>query len=189
MKTSITLLSALCVSIFLPLAALADPFEDGMRQAFKDYKAGNDEAVTAKLRELIKVMDEKGAAKAGELFPDALGDWKGEAVKTEQIPGVGVSLTRVYVSGERRITVQVVKDSPMVAQLLPLLGNEDLIKMTNRKTHLIAGQTAIMEGDHKLQAVVDSRIYVELEGDNATGEAELVVAATQLGIDQFAKLK
>ena len=160
-----------------------------MRQAFKDYKAGNDEAVTTQLQALLKMMDEKGAAKAGELFPETLGDWKGETVETESIPGGGISLTRVYLSGEHRITVKVIKGSPLVAQLLPLLANEDLIKMTNRKTHVIDGETAIMEGEHKLQLVVDSRIYVELEGDDATDGTELVNAATKLGVSQFAKLK
>ena len=189
MKPAAVILSALCLSALLPLSAHADAFEDGMRQAFKDYKAGNDDAVTAKLRELIKLMDEKGVAKAGELFPDTIGDWKGENVKTDQIPGGGIALSRVYVSGEHRITVKVIKGSPVVAQLLPLLSNQDLIQMTNRKTHNIAGETAIMEGDHKLQAVVDSRIYVELEGHEGTGETELVDVATKLEIEKFAALK
>lgn len=189
MKSTFTRFSALGIAAVLTLAADADPFEDGMRQAFKDYKAGNDEAVTAQLRGLLKLMDEKGAGKVGEMLPDNIDAWKGETVKTDTVPGGGLSLSRVYGSGDHRITVKVIKDSPLVAQLLPLLANEELIKLTNRKTHRIAGEMAIMDGEHKLQVVVDERIYVELEGDAGTGETELVKLATKLGLERFAKLK
>ena len=154
-----------------------------------DYKKGDNEAVSAKLRELLKLMDEKNAAKVGGLLPDTLEAWKGESVKRENVPGGGISMSRVYVSGEHRITVKVIKDSPMVTQLLPLLANEDLIKMTNRKTHRIAGETAIMEGEHKLQIVLDERIYVEFECDEAIGETELVSFATKIDLPRMAKLK
>ncbi|MEO5917805.1 MAG: hypothetical protein ABIS50_26470 [Luteolibacter sp.] len=189
MKTIIYFLTGFGLSVLLPQNVMADPFEDGMRQAFTDYKKGDNEAVSAKLRDLLKIMDEKGAAKVGGLLPDAMDAWKGETVKREDVPGGGVSMSRVYVSGAHRITVKVIKDSPLVAQLLPLLANEELIKMTNRKTHRIAGETAIMEGEHKLQVVLDERIYVEFEGDEGTGETELVSFATKIDLAKLGKLK
>ena len=189
MKSALQLLTVLGYSVFLTHVAMADPFEDGMRQAFTDYKKGDNEAVSAKLRELLKIMEEKDAAKVGTLLPDAVDAWKGETMKREDVPGGGIAMSRVYVSGEHHITVKVVKDSPLVAQLLPLLANEDLIKMTNRKTHRIAGETAIMDGEHKLQIVLDERIYVEFAGDDATGETELVSLATKIDLGKLAKLK
>ena len=189
MKTASHLLVLLGLSLLIPVSANADPFEDGMRQAFTDYKKGDNEAVSAKLRELLKFMDEKNAAKVGGLLPDAVEAWKGETMKRDDVPGGGVALSRVYVSGEHRVTVKVIKDSPLVAQLLPLLANEDLIRMTNRKTHRIAGETAIMEGEHKLQMVLDERIYVEFEGDEGTGEKELTSFATKIDLAKMAKLK
>ncbi|MES2660124.1 MAG: hypothetical protein V4689_15990 [Verrucomicrobiota bacterium] len=189
MKPALHLAALLGLSFFLTHVAKADPFEDGMRQAFTDYKKGDNEAVTAKLRELLKIMDEKGAAKVGGLLPDTVEAWKGETVKREEVPGGGISMSRVYVSGENRVAVKVVKDSPLVAQLLPLLANDDLIKMTNRRTHRISGETAIMEGEHKLQIVLDERIYVEFVGGEATGETELVAFATKIDLSKMAKLK
>jgi hypothetical protein len=189
MKPTLGFVAVLGLAIFLTHVAKADLFEDGMRQAFTDYKKGDNEAVTAKLRELLKIMDEKGAAKVGGLLPDAVEAWKGETMKHDEVPGGGFAMSRVYVSGENRITVKVVKDSPLVAQLLPLLANEDLIRMTNRKTHRIAGETAIMEGEHKLQIVLDGRIYIEFEGGVATGETELVGFAKKIDLSKMAKLK
>ncbi len=184
------------ISCTMPLAAQnepkpADPFEDGMRQAFNAHKKGDNEAVAAKLRELLKLLDEKGAAKLGELLPATVGDWKGDAVKRDEpgTAGGGISMSRTYASAEKQITARIVKDSPLVGQLLPLFVNEDLLKMANRKLHRISGQTAVMDGESKLQIVVDQRIYVELEGTGSVGESELVAFAEKLDLAAVAKIK
>ncbi len=196
MKTILKPIAFAIVSSLLPVTAKDEPkkieaFEEGMRQAFADYKKGDNEAVTSKLRELLKLMEAQGAAKVGTVLPDAVDAWKGETLKMDDTGalGGGVSLSRVYVSGEHRLTVKVVKDSPVVTELLPLFANEELIRMTNRKTHQISGNTGIMEGANKLQIVVDGRIYVELEGDPTTGETELVAFARKLDLASLAKIK
>lgn len=196
MKSIPTLVVLATLSSLFPLAAKEEPakpdgFEEGMRQAFVAYKKGDHEAVTAKLRELLKLMEEKGAAEVGKLLPDLVDGWKGESLKRDDFGalGGGISMSRTYVSGERRIVVKVIKDSPVVKQLLPLIGNEDLLRLGNRKTHRISGGTAIMEGEHKLQMVLDERIYLELAGDEATGEKELVGFARKLDLGGLAKMK
>ncbi len=190
MKSSIRHLSALLVlTCMIPAAALGDEFEDGMRAAFASYKKGDTAAVTAKLRELFAVVEAKEAAKFGELLPETVGAWKGDAASTGEMAGGGTAVTRIYKSGEKTITVIISKDSPLIGQLLPLLANPDLIEMTHRKTHKIAGETAIMEGEHKLQIVLKSRIYVEIGGDDTTGEKELVDFAGQAGLEKLAQAK
>ena len=192
-------LKSIVVAILATVVALVakdepkkvEDFEEGMRQVFADYKKGDNDAVTAKLRELLKLMEEKGAAKVSSLLPDKVNAWTGESLKRDDLTSVGggVSISRVYISGARRIEVKVMKDSPLLAQLLPLFANEDLIRMSNRKTHRISGETAVMEGEHKLQIVVGGKIYVELAGDPGTGETELVAFARKLDLDALAKLK
>lgn len=183
------------ITLFAPFAraqpAKGDAFEEGMRQAFSDYKKGNHEAVTVKLRELIKLMEERGANKVGQLLPDEIDGWKGESMKQDDlgILGGGISINRTYVSGNRKITVKVIKDSPLIKQLIPLLANEDLIRASNRKTHRIAGETAVMEGERKLQIVLDQRILVEISGDETVGEKEIVATARKLDLAALAKMK
>ena len=43
-------------------------------------------------------------------------------------------------------------------------ANEDLLRASNRRVQRIACEPAVMEGEHKLQMVVDGRIYVEIAG-------------------------
>ncbi|WP_035615177.1 hypothetical protein [Haloferula sp. BvORR071] len=183
-----------------PLASFAaepaktmDPFEEGMRDAYTAYKKGDNEAVTAKLRELLKIIEDKGAAKVSDVLPETLEDWKGESLKRDDLStvGGGLSLSRTYThKAKQEITVKVVKDSPLVKQLLPFLANEELLRLSNRKTHAVSGETAVMEGDKKLQLVVDKRIYVELVANDASsGEKELLGLARKLDLNALAKMK
>ncbi|GAA5128009.1 hypothetical protein JIN84_07845 [Luteolibacter yonseiensis] len=196
MKTLLAL-SLVSLAVGLPLSAQpaapkpADPFEEGMRQAFTAYKKGDDEAVTAKLRELLKIMDAKGSAKVGATLPDMAGTWKGESLKNDDTSAIGggASVSRTYVSGDKRVTARVVKDSPLVAQLLPIFVNDELLKISGRKIHKISGETAVMDGEDKLQIVLDQRIYVELVGEGGAGETELVSLAEKLDLSAIAKLK
>jgi hypothetical protein len=72
---------------------------------------------------------------------------------------------------------------------MALLGNEELLKLGNRKTMRISGQTAVMEGEHKLQIVLDGRIYVELLGNDKAGERELVSFARKLDLRAISKME
>ncbi|RYD68787.1 MAG: hypothetical protein EOP84_29690 [Verrucomicrobiaceae bacterium] len=168
-----------------------DLFESGLRQVMDDYRKGNEEAVVEKLRVLLKMMEEKGAKKVGDLLPEAIDAWKGESLKQEDLGafGGGVSMSRVYVSGKKEVTVKVIKDSPVVKQLIPLIANEELMKLANRKTYSISGETAAMEGEKKLQLVVDQRILVELNANAEAEEKDLVALARKLDLNALAKMK
>jgi hypothetical protein len=192
------LLSLLAVAAFFAPVASAkedpkkpDLFESGLRQVMDDYRKGNEEAVVEKLRVLLKMMEEKGAKKVGDLLPEAIDAWKGESLKQEDLTafGGGVSMSRVYASGKKQVTVKVIKDSPVVKQLIPLIGNEELMKLANRKTYSISGETAAMEGDKKLQLVVDQRILVELVANAEAEEKDLVALARKLDLNALAKMK
>ncbi len=196
MKSILKPIVVVVLSSLLPLMAKdelkkIEGFEEGMRQVFAHYKKGDSEAVTAKLRELLKLMEEQGAAKVGSLLPDKVNGWNGETLKRDDLGAVGggVSISRIYISGTHRIEVKVMKESPIMAQLLPLFANEDLIRMSNRKTQRISGETAVMDGEHKLQMVLGGKIFVELAGDEATGETELVALARKLDLAALAKMK
>jgi hypothetical protein len=186
------LLSLMLGSVFACAneAALTE-FEKGLRQVHLDYKKGNHEEVTAKLRELLKMMEEEGAEKVGELLPARLGDWQGEALRREDlgILGGGISIARNYVQGRRGVTVKVVKDSPLAKQLLPLMANEDLLRLANRKTHRISGETAVMDGERKMQMVLDGRILLELAANEESGERDLLAVARLLDLRSLSRMK
>ena len=103
--------------------------------------------------------------------------------------GGGISISRTYISGKKEINAKVIKDSPLVKQLIPLIANEDLLKLTNRKTYRISGETAVMEGERKLQLVADGRILVELVANEEADEKDLVALVRRLDLNALAKMK
>lgn len=174
-----------------PATGPADPVADGLREAFRLHQKGDAEALAAKLRELTKMVEDKGAAKVAVLLPDKLGDWKAGELRREDLAalGGGISLARKYESGEKSVSVKVVKDSPLAKQFIPLLLNEDLMRASGRKSHRISGETGYMEGERKLQMVLAGTVYLELAGNGTTSENDLVEVARGLDLRALGKLK
>lgn len=195
MNTTLRILAAAACTATLGFAKdeakKPDLFESGLRQVMEDYRKGDDAAVTEKLRILLKMMEEKGAAKVGETLPEEIEGWEGGALKREDLTvvGGGISISRTYVSSKKEVVAKVIKDSPLMKQLIPLIANEDLLKLTNRKTYRISGETAVMEGERKLQLVADGRILVELVGNAETEEKDLVALVRKLDLKALAKMK
>jgi|GEM_PF-6535793 len=189
-------LPALLLGLALPLcaadeAAEKDPVEAAFREAWADYKKGDHEATAEKLRELLRMIEDKTAAKVEALLPDQVDHWKAEELKRDDLSvvGGGISISRLYLSGKRRVEVKVVKDSPILKSLLPLITNEQMIELSGRETHTISGETAIMEGERKMQMVLDERVYLELVAGGEADEKDLLRLARGLDLRALGKIR
>ena len=167
-----------------------DEIEMGLRNVFTVYKKGDKKEALERMRALVKLMEANSADAVAELLPEEVGDWKGETMKKEDltIAGGGVSISRVYVDGEKNVTVKVIKDAPVIKPIIAMLGNKELLALSGRKTSRISGELAVMEGERKLQMVLDERIFVELEGNAASDERDLVSLARKLDLRAISKL-
>ena len=167
-----------------------DEIEMGLRNVFTVYKKGDKKEALERMRALVKLMEANSADAVAELLPEEVGDWKGETMKKEDltIAGGGVSISRVYVDGEKNVTVKVIKDAPVIKPIIAMLGNKELLALSGRKTSRISGELAVMEGERKLQMVLDERIFVELEGNAVSDERDLVSLARKLDLRAISKL-
>lgn len=170
--------------------AKTDAMSTGLRDAYNLHQKGDNEALTAKLRELIKLAEEAGAKKLASRLPDAIGEWKGEEIKPEDLTllGGGTSLSRTYKSGEKKISVKVVKDSPLAKQIAPLLKNEEFLAISGRKTERISGRTAVYEGDRKLQMIIGDDLYLEVAGNEPCDAKDVAGLARKLDIRSLERL-
>lgn len=168
-----------------------DAVESGLRDAYKLYQEQKFGEVSAKLREILKLLEEKEAAVVGEILPAMIDDWEGGELKREDLAllGGGFSLSREYYWGVKTVTVKLMKDSPILKGLLPLLQNEQLIELSGRKTHAILGETAVMEGDRKLQLVIDEKILVEVAGNEHAKESDVLGLARKLDVMRLKEMK
>ena len=167
-----------------------DAMSTGLRDAYNLHQKGDNEALTAKLRELLKLAEAAGAKKLASRLPDAIGEWKGEEIKPEDLTllGGGTSLSRTYKSENKKITVKVVKDSPIAKQLAPLLKNEQLLELGGRKTERISGRTAVYEGERKLQMIIGDDLYLEVAGNEPCTSKDVAGLARKLDIRALERL-
>jgi hypothetical protein len=170
--------------------AKTDAMSIGLRDAYNLHQKGDNEALTAKLRELLKLAEEAGAKKLASRLPETIGEWKGEEIKPEDLAllGGGTSLSRTYKSGDKKINVKVVKDSPVAKQLAPLLKNEEFLAISGRKTERISGRTAVYEGERKLQMILGDDLYLEVAGNEPCTSKDVAGLARKLDIRSLERL-
>lgn len=190
MKTKTALLAAFTLSISTGLGT-ADEVGDLFKDSWKKYKSEDYGEVIGKLRDLIKLLEDKTAQRAEVVIPERVADWSGGDLKRESLVflGGGVSVQRSYRQGAKEITVKMVKDSPLGDELMKILNNDDLIKASGKRVHTIYGEKAIVENERKLLMVVDNEIFLEITGDNDTRSADLVKFTRKLDLRSMKKMK
>ena len=168
-----------------------DPIEQGLRDAFSAYQKEDLDTVAAKLKEILKAIDEKKAAKVGAVLPDEIDDWKADELKREDLAalGGGISVKRTYTREEKSITAKVVKDSPMVDQWLKILSNRDALKFTGKKVHTIDGEAALVDSERKILIGIEGEVLLELDGDNDCEAKDILAFARKLDLKAMKKLE
>ena len=179
----------LILSLVVTLAgpAAADEVTDLFRKAYKQYTAGELGEMTATLREITRLTDDRKELHLAKALPNRVGEYLGLPAKSEDpLPfGGGVSLERSYVHGPKMITVKVVQDSPLADAVMKLLTNDDLVAWSGVKVHTIDGQQAIMDGERRLRIAVEGRTYLEVTGNAAVRESEVVSFTRKLPVREL----
>jgi hypothetical protein len=170
----------LSLAVALPGAALrADEITEAMDEARRAYDSGD--AVTARgaLEEALQLLGQRAAAGLAAALPAALPGWTAEEAESSaqaaHVFGAGTQASRSYRNAQdQSVTVRVVADSPMVAQIAVVLANPTLAGAMGKLVR-VGPLRAVQESDGDIQMVVDNRILVTIEGD-APPDAKLAYA-------------
>lgn len=177
----------------LPLSAApkGDEFEEGLREVFKLYQEKNYDEVSAKMRALLQMLEEREASKDGEPLPAKLSDWQSGQLKREDLAllGGGTSLQRTYYWGVKTVTFKLVTGSPVIKSLVPIFKNKDLLEASGRKVHTVLGERAVVENERKLQMLIEGRILLEATGNEHTEESEVLALTRKLNAKVLREMK
>ena len=194
MMKRFTTLAPLIFSLSLSLAVAEptkkDPIEKGFKDAFEEYKKENYSTTTSKLREMIKLLEEKNVQRVSEVLPEKIDAWHGTDLKREDLAalGGGISVKRVYNEKSKSITVKLVKDSPLVDKYIDVLSNRDLLQASGKKVYNISGEAALVEEPLKVLIAIDKEIFVEIKGDNDCATKDLIALARKLDMRKMKKM-
>jgi hypothetical protein len=165
-------LATLAVSLALPGVASADEIKTTIQEALEAYEGGD--LVTAKesLGYATQLISQKNASKLGTILPQALAGWTARDAESDagaaSIFGGGIQASRSYTKEKSRLSIQIMGDSPMLAQWIPMMSNPAMGAAMG-KTIRIGKQRAIQGKDGKLVMVVANRFLITIEG-NASAE-------------------
>ena len=179
-------LLALATSLAVCSAVHADEIEDGIDSALKLYKEGKPADSASALQKVLKLLGEKTGGAISSALPEQIGAWHGGKISTQSLGGKGGGTTtsRSYSLGakdkddERKATVSIAADSPLLGQISTFLKAPALGKLLGAKPREVGPYTAMYIGKEGiLQFAVDQRYVVVIQGKKLSEEEILEIAS------------
>ena len=190
------LFAFLILSLLVIGGSRADEIEDALNAAIKAHKENKDvEALTA-IQNAQRLLNEKAGLSISAALPKELGEWTRGKIETQAIPSAGGTATTCsYRKGdkekgtEKRATVTITADSPMLNQLSAFLKAPAIGQLLGQKPKQIgAYQGMMIAKEGIIQFAVSERYMVVVQGKKL-GEEELTEIAKGVKTDVLTSLK
>lgn len=174
-----------------PVALCADEIEDALASALKFYKEGKLSEANTGLQTAVSLLNEKRGLSLSSVLPDDIKGWKGGKVETTSLAalGGGNTVERGYKKDEKKATVSIAADSPLLSQVSGLLSNPALGGLLGIKQKKVGDLTAMLHAkEGLLQMVVNNRFLVQIQGKKLS-EDELADLAAGVKVEVLKEMK
>lgn len=173
---------------FTASPALADDIRDAIEEARRTYQAGDLAATKAALDVASQLIAQRSATGLSRFLPAAPRGWTAEEAETDASAaamfGGGLIAKRRYTNGDKHVTVQVLANSPMIAQMAPLFSNAQLLGAMGR-VFRVRGKTAVLSRDGNIQVLL-GRTLIIIEGSGNEADKRALLDALDLAaIESF----
>lgn len=169
------------------MPAHADEVEDAMKEALEAYKNKDFKAATDSLDYATTLIRQQKGNALESYLPDPLEGWKAEdaesAAAGTAFMGGGVSAQRVFSKGDKRVTVALITDSPMLSGMMMMFGNPMFATSDGGKMQRINGQKAMVKRGEVTMAVNNTLVTVNGNAD----EADLIAYTKGVDVEGLAK--
>lgn len=165
----------------------ADEVEDAMKEALEAYKNKDFKAATESLDYATTLIRQQKGNVLESYLPGPLDGWKAEdaesAAAGTAFMGGGVSAQRVFSKGDKRVTVALITDSPMLSGMMMMFGNPMFATSDGGKMQRINGQKAMVKRGEVTMAVNNTLVTVNGNAD----EADLIAYTKGVDVEGLAK--
>ncbi len=169
------LTSTVCAFALSVGAAKADEILDNLKEAIAAYEEGEIQEAMEIVEYTRTLLSQKRSGTLEEVLPDALAGWTREdsdgsdnAAAMAMMGGGTLVQARYRKEDGTKLDLQIMAESPMIAMMAAQLGNPAVLAQMG-KVKRIKRQKVLLNKDGGLQAMVDNRFFVQMEG-NATHE-------------------
>ena len=181
MKHFLALTIAAC-SMISPLHAQnkqPEPFEDILREAVKEYRAGKIKEAATALDQAKALIEKQQSSQVGSTLPDAPEGWATDDMKTEDVPGHlggGKVVKKLYKNktGQEEVLLEVYYGSTYIKLIRGLLASDEIAKSQGFEIKRAGGEKVLakkIEGDnHELNVPMEDEIMIKFTGADGAKE-------------------
>lgn len=165
-RTAVALL--LAASLATPVIGMADEVKDAIKDALQAYEKGDVAQAKENLGFATQLLNEMGADSLAKVLPKPLPGW--EATEAESsgagaaLFGGGVQATRTYNKDEKYVQVEILGDSPMMSQMMMIMGNPALAGSMGKMVR-VGKQRGILDSEGKIMIMINNRFMVSIDGE------------------------
>lgn len=155
----------------------ADDVKDSIKEALEYYDEGDYSGAVESLNYATQLIQQKKSENLTSFLPEPLDGWAAEKSTSQAVGaamfGGGVTAERRYTKDDRKITVQIVTDSPMLQSMMMMFSNPMFASSDGGKMERIKRQKALVKYDPsteqgEIQIVVAKRFLVTINGNNVS---------------------
>ena len=163
----------------LPLHAGEDTVLSTIKEATRQYQAGDYNGSASNLDYASQLIRQKKSEKMKDLLPEPLPGWDGKEASAQALGaavlGGGVTVSRDYTRGASTISVEIVSDSPVLQSVLMMLNNPVFAGAGGGRLETVKGNRSVLKFDSgkksgELYIVVASRFVVTVKGRQVARE-------------------
>lgn len=163
----------------LPLHAGEDTVLSTIKEATRQYQAGDYSGSASNLDYASQLIRQKKSEKMKDLLPEPLPGWDGKEASAQALGaavlGGGVTVSRDYTRGPSTISVEIVSDSPVLQSVLMMLNNPVFAGAGGGRLETVKGNRSVLKFDSgkksgELYIVVASRFVVTVKGRQVARE-------------------
>ncbi|MBP7518413.1 MAG: hypothetical protein KA768_11315 [Desulfobulbus sp.] len=163
----------------LPLHAGEDTVLSTIKEATRQYQAGDYSGSASNLDYASQLIRQKKSEKMKDLLPEPLPGWDGKEASAQALGaavlGGGVTVSRDYTRGASTISVEIVSDSPVLQSVLMMLNNPVFAGAGGGRLETVKGNRSVLKFDSgkksgELYIVVASRFVVTVKGRQVARE-------------------
>lgn len=170
------------VAAFAAAPAAADEVEESLQLALEAYQAGDIASAREELSYISQVLAQMEAAAFSELLPEAPPGWtravdgSGGGIQAG-IGGIATSAT--YSNDSSQMKLQMMAENQIVASMIGMFGNTAMLSNLGQVKR-IKRQTVVIGKRSDLQAIVDKRILVQINGSSSIEDKEMLFGSIDL---------
>ncbi|MFG1295444.1 hypothetical protein [Xanthobacter variabilis] len=174
--------AVLALTLIAAPAARADEIADAISEAQKAYAAGDTATTKQALDVASQLLAQRNAEGLAKFLPPAPAGWTAGDTETDAAAaamfGGGLIAKREYSKGDTHVNVQIIAQSPMVAQMAAMFSNAGMLGAMG-KVFRDRGRTAVVTKDGAVQ-LLSGATFITIDGNAGEAEKKAFLSAIDL---------